>query len=78
MTRKTSMENSKKFHCPRCNNKSTYFMNEIISCPVCKLSFNKNMLELFKDENILSNEELIAIMDIFKKKEVDYISENCE
>ena len=66
------------FHCPRCKNIYTYLINGIISCPVCKLSFNKNMQELFEDENILSNEELIAIMDIFKKKEFNYISENQE
>jgi len=53
-------------------------MNGIISCPVCNLSFNKNMQELFEDENILSNEELIAIMDVFKKKEIKSFSENLE
>lgn len=72
------MENPINFHCPRCKSTYIYFMNGIISCPVCKLSFNKDMQELLEDEYILSNEELAAIINVFKKNKIKSFSENLE
>jgi len=47
------MENAIKFHCPHCKNTYIYFVNRITSCPIYKLSFNKDMQELLEDEYIL-------------------------
>jgi len=63
-------------HCPRCKNTLVFEVEGVISCPHCKLTFNKEILSLVEAEDILSNEELSDILDIFREEgDLEYLRE---
>ena len=61
------MPDIKLFKCPRCGNKNILDFHEIIECPKCGLSFTKEILKELEDENIIADEEIMALLKSFKK-----------
>ncbi|MFX0057541.1 MAG: hypothetical protein ACFE85_11385 [Candidatus Hodarchaeota archaeon] len=53
-------------YCPRCQSYLVYTTDKKILCPSCRLAFNKNMIGVEDDENILSDQELIDLLDSLK------------
>ncbi len=53
------------YHCPRCMSFQVKEQDRSIFCPRCKLNFDKKFLDLLEDEDILANEELNGIIDLF-------------
>jgi hypothetical protein len=56
-------------YCPRCFTYLVYTTDDKILCPACRLAFNKNLLELVDDDNILSDKEIMNILDSLKDME---------
>ncbi|MHA1671631.1 MAG: hypothetical protein ACTSV5_13815 [Promethearchaeota archaeon] len=53
------------YHCPCCQSFQVKEREKSIFCPICKLNFDKKFLQILKDEDILANEELKGIIDVF-------------
>jgi len=60
------MPDLKHFNCPRCGNKNVLDFDEIVECPVCGLSFTKEILKKIEEENILADEEIMELLKSFK------------
>ncbi len=58
-----AIENSGKYSCPRCGNASIYEYEESFDCINCKKEFEKQDVEEFDDEFILSIEEKLAFIE---------------
>jgi len=56
---------SPHYHCPRCQSFQVKEHKNIIFCPRCELTFDKTFLRTLHDEDILANEELEGIVDVF-------------
>lgn len=54
-----------RYYCPRCHSFQVIVNVTDIFCFNCKLTFDKKFLQLLEDEDILANEELEGIIDIF-------------
>ena len=52
-------------HCPRCQSFQVKEKENSLYCYRCQLTFDKNLLKLLKDEDILANEELEGILNVF-------------
>jgi len=53
------------YHCPRCQSFRVKEDGKSVFCPKCELTFDKKLLKILDDEDILANEELEGIVDIF-------------
>jgi len=53
------------YHCPRCQSFKVKEQEKTIFCPECELTFDKKFLQILKDEDILANEELEGVIDVF-------------
>jgi len=65
------------YYCPRCGSPYILISKYNIYCSLCGLSYNKKQIEKMNDENILANEEIEGIFDIFKtlsKKKLDILN----
>lgn len=65
-----SINNSKKYYCPRCGTEEITDYGESFDCPQCKLEFEKAACDRHEDDDsaILSFEELDGV---FKSLGVD-------
>jgi len=59
------------YHCPRCKSFRLKVLKTSVFCSSCKLTFNKKSLKILKDEEILANEELKGIIDVFTEDKED-------
>jgi ribosomal protein S27AE len=57
---------TKKYHCPRCKSTEIYDYGERFDCMKCILEFEKKDFETLDDEDILSTQEKLKIVNIFK------------
>ena len=53
------------YHCPRCQSSNVNLNEEGVHCPLCKLTFDEKFLMMLDDEDILANEELEGIFNLF-------------
>ena len=62
------MANKTKFdHCPRCGSEDVVNFTRVLFCKECKQKFNKEDLEEFEEDQMLSEKEKSDIFDVFKK-----------
>jgi len=54
------------YHCPRCKSEKIIDYGTTFDCPICNLEFEKEDFELYDEENILSINEKLAVIDSFK------------
>ncbi len=59
------------YHCPRCQSFQVKEHNKSVFCFSCKLTFDKKFLNILEDEDILANEELEGIVDVFTEDKDD-------
>jgi len=59
------------YHCPRCQSFQLKIRDTSVFCSSCKLTFDKKSLKILKDEDILANEELKGIIDVFAEDKED-------
>jgi ribosomal protein S27AE len=60
-------EGTKKYHCPRCKSSKIYDYEERFDCMKCLLEFEKKDFETLDDEDILSTQEKLKIVGMFKE-----------
>ena len=53
------------YHCPRCQSFQVKERERSVFCPRCELNFDKKFLQILEDEDILANEELEGIIEVF-------------
>jgi len=59
------------YHCPRCKSFRVKVLKTSVFCSSCKLTFDKKSLKILRDEEILANEELKGIIDVFAEDKED-------
>ena len=59
------------YHCPRCQFLQVKERERSVFCPRCELNFDKKFLQILEDEDILANEELESIIDVFAEEDTD-------
>jgi len=59
------------YHCPRCQSFEVKVHKTNVFCSSCKLTFDKKFLKILEDEDILANEELEGIVDVFTEDKDD-------
>ncbi|TXT58454.1 MAG: hypothetical protein BAJALOKI3v1_1310003 [Promethearchaeota archaeon] len=64
---KKDKKERKKYHCPRCKSTEIYDYGERFDCMKCLLEFEKKDFETLNDEDILSVQEKLKIVSIFKE-----------
>ena len=64
----------KKYHCPRCKNEKIIEFDDFIHCPHCKLDFDKHILSITDDENIMASQELKEFLEAFNDEEKKKLS----
>ena len=60
------LKETKNYHCPRCKSTEIYDYGERFDCMKCILEFEKKDFETLDDEDILSTQEKLKIVNIFK------------
>ena len=68
------MSSTNLYYCPQCGNPYILISKFNIYCPLCGLSYSKKQIEGLSKDNVLANEELEGILEIFKtmsKNKVD-------
>lgn len=58
---------SSLYYCPQCGSPYILISKLNIYCPLCGLSYNKKQIKSLNEENLLANEELEGIVDVFKR-----------
>ena len=64
------MNDELEYCCPRCKSKELLIHDEIIECPICKLTFTKKFLNELLDDSILSEEEKADFIRSIKNEKI--------
>ncbi len=59
---------SKNYHCPRCGNKEIVDYGDSFDCPVCRREFRKADCDRFDDDEVLSDEEKLDMINSWEKR----------
>ncbi|MEJ2250597.1 MAG: hypothetical protein P8Y70_08530 [Candidatus Lokiarchaeota archaeon] len=57
---------AKKYECPRCGSKEVVNFKNVIFCKECREKFNKQDLEEFDKDQVLSSKEKSDVFQAFK------------
>lgn len=62
------MKDKIEYHCPSCKSKNLLIYDEIVECPICKLTFTKKFLKELQDDSILAEEEKADFLSSLKNE----------
>lgn len=65
------MSSHNLYFCPQCGNPYILISKVNIYCPLCGLSYSKKQIKNINKKNLLANEELEGIFNVFKEMSKD-------